>query len=195
MLNNRDATRASVASEPRDRSEPAERRARRVQGSPRGEAPRLKTMRFMTIPLVLAASLAAARWPRPRRRNTGRTTTGSSRRASPPPRRGRRARSISASTCSRRPGLMPMPERTPLRPVVFDEVAHADYTVSKVYFESLPGFFVTGNLYRPIGAGPFPADPVAARPLDLRAAREHGDQLRPGTRDRPRAPGLRRLHP
>ena len=36
-------------------------------------------------------------------------------------------------------GLMPMPERTPLRPVVFDEVAHADYTVSKVYFESLPG--------------------------------------------------------
>ncbi|HMC75513.1 MAG TPA: hypothetical protein VKH34_00225 [Vicinamibacterales bacterium] len=54
-------------------------------------------------------------------------------------------------------GLLPMPERTPLGPVVFDEIAHADYTVSKVYFESLPGFFVTGNLYRPIGAGPFPA--------------------------------------
>src|SRR5947207_1360920 len=54
-------------------------------------------------------------------------------------------------------GLLPMPERTPLGPVVFDEIAHADYTVSKVYFESLPGFFVTGNLYRPTGAGPFPA--------------------------------------
>ena len=29
--------------------------------------------------------------------------------------------------------------------------------MSKVYFESLPGFFVTGNLYRPSGPGPFPA--------------------------------------
>ena len=54
-------------------------------------------------------------------------------------------------------GLMPMPERTPLRPVIFGDVPHADYVVSKVYFESLPGFFVTGNLYRPVGAGPFPA--------------------------------------
>jgi hypothetical protein len=54
-------------------------------------------------------------------------------------------------------GLVPMPDKTPLRPVVFDDVKHADYIVSKVYFESLPGFFVTGNLYRPAGEGPFPA--------------------------------------
>jgi hypothetical protein len=54
-------------------------------------------------------------------------------------------------------GLLPMPPRTPLNPVVFDEVRHGDYTVAKVYFESLPGFFVTGNLYRPPGDGPFPA--------------------------------------
>jgi len=54
-------------------------------------------------------------------------------------------------------GLLPMPARAPLNPVVFDETTHADYTVSKVYFESLPGFYVTGNLYRPIGDGPFPA--------------------------------------
>ena len=38
-------------------------------------------------------------------------------------------------------GLLPMPERTPLHPVIFDKVSHSDYTVSKVYFESLPGFF------------------------------------------------------
>ncbi|MGH9374085.1 MAG: alpha/beta hydrolase family protein [Vicinamibacterales bacterium] len=54
-------------------------------------------------------------------------------------------------------GLMPMPERTPLRPEIFGEVKRADYSVAKVYFESLPGFFVTGNLYRPAGDGPFPA--------------------------------------
>jgi hypothetical protein len=54
-------------------------------------------------------------------------------------------------------GLLPIPEKTPLAPVVFGEIAHTDYRVSKVYFESLPGFFVTGNLYRPVGNGPFPA--------------------------------------
>ena len=54
-------------------------------------------------------------------------------------------------------GLMPLPEKTPLRAVVFDERKHDDYSVAKVYFESLPGFFVTGNLYTPTGRGPFPA--------------------------------------
>ena len=54
-------------------------------------------------------------------------------------------------------GLLPLPDRTPLNPVVFDELTRNDYVVSKVYFESLPGFFVTGNLYRPVGDGPFPA--------------------------------------
>jgi len=54
-------------------------------------------------------------------------------------------------------GLVPLPERTPLDPHVFGERKHEDYTVSKVYFESRPGFIVTGNLFKPIGAGPFPA--------------------------------------
>jgi dienelactone hydrolase len=54
-------------------------------------------------------------------------------------------------------GLMPMPERTPLGAQVFGEIKRDDYSVSKVYFESLPGFFATGNLYRPVGEGPFPA--------------------------------------
>src|SRR5262245_13776417 len=54
-------------------------------------------------------------------------------------------------------GLVPMPDRAPLAPEIFGKITKNDYTVEKVYFESLPGFFVTGNLYRPIGTGPFPA--------------------------------------
>ena len=54
-------------------------------------------------------------------------------------------------------GIMPMPEKTPPNTVVFGETKRDGYSVAKVYFESLPGFFVTGNLYRPVGEGPFPA--------------------------------------
>jgi hypothetical protein len=54
-------------------------------------------------------------------------------------------------------GLIPAPAKTPLRPQIFDERDRPDYSVAKVFFESLPGFYVTGNLYRPKGAGPFPA--------------------------------------
>lgn len=46
-------------------------------------------------------------------------------------------------------GLWPMPERTPPRAVIHGLVDRDEYTVEKVYFESYPGFYVTGNLYRP----------------------------------------------
>jgi len=46
-------------------------------------------------------------------------------------------------------GLWPMPTKTPLNAVLHGKVDRAEYTVEKVYFESAPGFFVTGNLYRP----------------------------------------------
>lgn len=54
-------------------------------------------------------------------------------------------------------GLWPMPTKTPLNPVIHGKIEHDGYTVEKVYFESAPGFFVTGNLYRPTDVeGPLP---------------------------------------
>jgi len=49
-----------------------------------------------------------------------------------------------------------MPEKTPLNAKVFDETAYDGFSVSKVCFEPWPGFLATGNLYRPLGDGPFP---------------------------------------
>jgi hypothetical protein len=109
------------------------------------------TMRFTMISLALAAGLAAAP-PQFRTHNDRMEAPRFTTAAAWAPRAQYLRDHVLASA-----GLLPMPERTPLKPVVFGEVAHADYTVSKVYFESLPGFFVTGNLYRPVGAGPFPA--------------------------------------
>ncbi|MBI4625814.1 MAG: acetylxylan esterase [Verrucomicrobia bacterium] len=55
-------------------------------------------------------------------------------------------------------GLWPMPTKTPLNAVIHGKIEKPDYTVEKVYFESTPGFFVTGNLYRPKGrTGKVPA--------------------------------------
>jgi dienelactone hydrolase len=48
-------------------------------------------------------------------------------------------------------GLWPMPTKTPLNPIVHGKVDKAKYSVEKVFFQSMPGFFVTGSLYRPKG--------------------------------------------
>lgn len=55
-------------------------------------------------------------------------------------------------------GLWPMPTRSDLRAVIHGRVERDDYAVDRVYFESMPGHFVTASLYRPKGkTGPFPA--------------------------------------
>ena len=54
-------------------------------------------------------------------------------------------------------GLWPLPEKRPLRGEVFGRIERGDHSIEKVFFESYPGFYVTGNLYRPLGrTGPFP---------------------------------------
>ena len=56
-------------------------------------------------------------------------------------------------------GLWPMPTKSDLKAQIYGRLDRGDYTVEKVQFESAPGFFVTGNLYRPkkIQGGKAPA--------------------------------------
>ncbi len=56
-------------------------------------------------------------------------------------------------------GLWPAPAKCPLNAQVFGRIERDGYSVEKVFFESWPGFYVSGNLYRPLGRGkgPFPA--------------------------------------
>lgn len=51
-------------------------------------------------------------------------------------------------------GLWPMPERTPLSPRLSEPVEWEGYTVQSVVLETIPGFYLTGNLYRPRGESP-----------------------------------------
>jgi len=66
-------------------------------------------------------------------------------------------------------GLWPMPKKTPLNAVVHGRTERKGFTVEKVYFESYPGHFVTGLLFRPTGKG-------ARRPAVL-CPHGHGGRL------------------
>lgn len=46
--------------------------------------------------------------------------------------------------------LVPLPKRTPLNPVIHSTRKYNGYKVENFYFESIPGFFVTGSLYQPL---------------------------------------------
>lgn len=46
-------------------------------------------------------------------------------------------------------GLLPLPEKTPLNAVIHGRVERDDYTIDRVFFESLPGHHVCGSLYLP----------------------------------------------
>lgn len=48
-------------------------------------------------------------------------------------------------------GLAPLPAKTPLQPVVTGVLQEEGYRVEKLHFQSLPGLYVTANLYLPEG--------------------------------------------
>ena len=54
-------------------------------------------------------------------------------------------------------GLLPLPQRTPLNAHIFGRIENKDYSIEKVYLETMPGYYLGGNLYRPLGrSGKFP---------------------------------------
>lgn len=54
-------------------------------------------------------------------------------------------------------GLLPLPERNPLRYEIFGRIENKDYSIEKVFIETMPGYYLAGNLFRPLGrTGKFP---------------------------------------
>jgi len=57
-------------------------------------------------------------------------------------------------------GLMPLFPKTGLHPQIFGRIENRDYSIEKVLLETLPGYYLGGNLYRPLKPAPpdgFPA--------------------------------------
>lgn len=55
-------------------------------------------------------------------------------------------------------GMDPMPEKTPLNPVITGTLEADGVIVERLHFQSMPGLYVTANLYRPSNqTGPLPA--------------------------------------
>ncbi len=46
--------------------------------------------------------------------------------------------------------LSPLPRKTPLNPIIGPKRIHEGYSVQNIAFESIPGFYLCGNLYRPL---------------------------------------------
>jgi cephalosporin-C deacetylase-like acetyl esterase len=55
-------------------------------------------------------------------------------------------------------------------------IRHDDYRIEKIVYESLPGFYVTANVYVPAGSGPFPAVLI---PMGHYATGKEGDRQIP----------------
>ena len=67
-------------------------------------------------------------------------------------------------------GLWPMPERGEIEPVIFGKSEREGFTVEKVFFESLPGHYVTGLLFRP-------SDPPNAPSAGVLCPHGHGGRM------------------
>ncbi len=51
-------------------------------------------------------------------------------------------------------GLFPLFPKNDLRPQIFGRIENRDYSIEKVLLETLPGYYLGGNLYRPLKPAP-----------------------------------------
>jgi dienelactone hydrolase len=61
-------------------------------------------------------------------------------------------------------GLYPMLPKNPLRPQIFGRIENRDYSIEKVLLETLPGYYLGGNLYRPLKPAPAEGFPAVISP-------------------------------
>ncbi|MHA1371416.1 MAG: alpha/beta hydrolase family protein, partial [Promethearchaeota archaeon] len=62
-------------------------------------------------------------------------------------------------------GLWPLPEKTPLNPCVHGRREYSSgYSVENVYLETLPGFYLAGNLYMPLNKSISSGMPIVLKP-------------------------------
>lgn len=61
-------------------------------------------------------------------------------------------------------GLDPMWPKNPLHPQIFGRIENRDYSIEKVVLEVLPGYYLGGNLYRPLKPAPAEGFPAVISP-------------------------------
>jgi dienelactone hydrolase len=51
-------------------------------------------------------------------------------------------------------GLLPMPPKNELHPQIFGRIENKTYSIEKILLETMPGYYLGGNLYRPMKPAP-----------------------------------------
>ncbi|TWT74950.1 hypothetical protein CA85_02380 [Allorhodopirellula solitaria] len=74
-------------------------------------------------------------------------------------------------------GLSPLPKRTPLNAVIHGKLQRDGFTIERVYFESLPGHFVTGLLFRPDGDSTENGNPTDGKYPAILSPHGHGGRM------------------
>jgi hypothetical protein len=80
--------------------------------------------------------------------------------------------------------LNPLPKRTPLKAIIKNKRTYNGYTVEAAAFEAWPGYFVYGNLYRPMGFKGRPPGILCPHGHARKSKTNGGGRLRPDQQHR-----------